>query len=70
MSEVIDIVRRANGAILMSIVAGGRYQLNAGIGIPSVRPISEDEILITTEGMIALLTRCGYRVTGPEVKNA
>lgn len=52
------------------LAAGGRYQIFTEDGIPSVRTIGENEILITPEGTISFLTRCGYQVIGPEVADA
>ncbi|HBU95283.1 MAG TPA: hypothetical protein DEG10_08440 [Leclercia adecarboxylata] len=66
MNDIYDLVRRADGATAASFPAGGHWQLYTDNGIASVRPLSEEEVLITPAGMAQFLRRCGYTVNPPE----
>ncbi|HBD80283.1 MAG TPA: hypothetical protein DC039_06555 [Leclercia adecarboxylata] len=66
MNDIYDLIRRVDGATVASLPAGGRWQLYTDNGIASVRPLSEEEVMITPAGMAQFLRRCGYTVTPPE----
>ncbi len=66
MSGIYYLVRRADGATVASFPAGGCWQLYIDNGLLSVRPLSEEEVLITPAGMVQFLKRCGYTITPPE----
>ncbi|HDG1668290.1 TPA: hypothetical protein PFE31_002547 [Kluyvera ascorbata] len=66
MSGIYYLVRRSDGATVASFPAGGRWQLYTDNGLPFVRPLSEEEVLITPAGMVQFLRRCGYTITPPE----
>ncbi|MNC54927.1 hypothetical protein D3C75_1044280 [compost metagenome] len=66
MNDIYDLVRRADGATIASFPAGGRWQLYTDNGLPSTRPLSEEEVLITPAGMVQFLKRCGFTVIPPE----
>ena len=63
MSDIYDLVRRADGQKVASFPNNGRWQIFTNAGIASVRPLLEEEIPITPAGMIQFLQRCGYSVT-------
>ena len=65
MNDIYDLVRRADRKVVASFPNNGRWQVCTNAGIASVRPLSDEEILITLAGMIQFLQRCGYRVTNP-----
>ena len=65
MNDIYDLVRRADSHTVASSPNDGRWQVTTNAGIASVRPVLDEEILITTAGMIQFLQRCGYRVTNP-----
>lgn len=62
------LVRGSDGKVLHTLPAGGRYQVYTANGIPSIQPLSDDEIIITPAGMIQLLKRAGYQVIKPTGK--
>lgn len=47
MSDIYDLVRRADGQKVASFPNNGRWQIFTNAGIVSVRPLLEEEILIT-----------------------
>ncbi|WP_417642202.1 hypothetical protein [Enterobacter kobei] len=63
MSDIYDLVRRADGHTVASFPNNGRWQVYTNAGIASVRPLLDEEVLITPRGMIQFLQRCGYQVT-------
>ncbi|WPO94637.1 hypothetical protein SFA32_16990 [Buttiauxella sp. HR94] len=63
MSDVYDLVRRADGQTVASFPENGRWQVYTNGGIASVRRMIDEEILITPAGMVQFLQLCGYQVT-------
>nr|WP_265463518.1 hypothetical protein [Enterobacter hormaechei] len=63
MNGIYDLVRRSDGKTVASFPNDGRWQVFTKAGVSSVRPLLDDEVLITPAGMIQFLQRLGYRVT-------
>lgn len=65
MNSIYDLVRRCDGKTVASFPGDGRWQVFTNAGMTSVRPLLEEEVLITPAGMVQFLQRLGYRVTNP-----
>ena len=61
----INTLAPDDGKIVFSFPAGGRYLVDTSIGLQSMRPLMDDEILFTVESAARFLKKIGYQVIPP-----